>query len=229
MDPVEILMPPGTRNIVFLGEAGCGKSEIAVNLALRMAAENRGDIHFFDMDMTKPLFRSRDAADLLERTGVQMHFERQFMDAPTLTGGVRPLLADQQCWTILDAGGDYIGARSVGGFSALLNQAHTTVCYVVNPYRPWSLDLEHIDKVLSQILQVSHVRLEKLTFIGNPNLGVRTTADDVMAGIRQIQKTVGSVVRIPLFCANEKLCSALPAELPLMPMTLRLSYEWDAV
>ena len=52
---------PELNSVVFLGEAGCGKSEIAVNLALRLAAGER-PVHFFDLDMTKPLFRSRDAA-----------------------------------------------------------------------------------------------------------------------------------------------------------------------
>ena len=32
---------PEARKLVFLGEAGCGKSEIAVQLALELAAQGR--------------------------------------------------------------------------------------------------------------------------------------------------------------------------------------------
>ena len=59
---------PAQRVTIFLGEAGCGKSELAVQWALT-AAECRRDVHFFDLDQTKPLLRSRDAAELLEGAG----------------------------------------------------------------------------------------------------------------------------------------------------------------
>ena len=84
-------------NYIFLGEAGCGKSEIAVNLALKLAAQGKRPVHFFDMDMTKPLFRARDAARLLTDAGVTVHFEEQFIDAPTLVGGPAVLLRDAGC------------------------------------------------------------------------------------------------------------------------------------
>lgn len=51
---------PAGRAAVFLGEAGCGKSELAVHLALSLAGKGR-EVHFFDLDQTKPLMRSRDA------------------------------------------------------------------------------------------------------------------------------------------------------------------------
>ena len=70
---------PAQRVTVFLGEAGCGKSELAVQWALT-AAERRRDVHFFDLDQTKPLLRSRDAAALLEGAGVTVHFEQQCAD-----------------------------------------------------------------------------------------------------------------------------------------------------
>lgn len=212
--------------MVFLGEAGCGKSEIAVNLALHLAAREDKPVHFYDLDMTQPLFRSRDAAELLEASGVQVHFEQQFMDAPTLPGGVRKLLLDTSCYTILDVGGDYIGARAIGGYAGILNREETAVCYVVNPYRPWSMDMTHIDGVLSQILNVSHVQLRKLLFIGNPNLGLHTTAEDVRVGVCRIQETLGQTVPVSLLCAKRELCGALP-EIPLLPLTLWLSYEWE--
>lgn len=61
------------NNIVFLGEAGCGKSELAVHLALELARQVR-EVHFFDLDQTKPLMRSRDAEGLLEKAGVTSTF-----------------------------------------------------------------------------------------------------------------------------------------------------------
>ena len=47
-------------NFVFFGEAGCGKSEIAVNLALALAAAGERPVRFFDLDMS----RFRDVIDI---------------------------------------------------------------------------------------------------------------------------------------------------------------------
>lgn len=38
---------PEEKNLVFIGEAGSGKTETAVNLALRMAREGGRRVHFF--------------------------------------------------------------------------------------------------------------------------------------------------------------------------------------
>ena len=109
---------PAQRVTVFLGEAGCGKSELAVQWALT-AAERRRDVHFFDLDQTKPLLRSRDAAALLEGAGVTVHFEQQCADAPTQVGGLVPLLLDKSKSVILDVGGNDTGARLIGGYACL--------------------------------------------------------------------------------------------------------------
>ena len=41
---------------------------------------------------------------------------------------------------------------SLGGYAPLLNRDGTTVYYVINPFRPWSATLEHIDQVLGETL-----------------------------------------------------------------------------
>ena len=138
--------------------------------------------------MTKPLFRSRDRREALEALGVEVHYEAQFMDAPTLTGGVRQRLNDPHCCAVLDVGGDYIGARSIGGYAPLLNRDGTTVYYVINPFRPWSATLEHIDQVLGETLGVSHVELARLRLVGNPNLGPETTPADIDACAEALQR-----------------------------------------
>ena len=71
-------VPEQAHSFAFLVEAGCGKSELAINLALSLAAQGERPVHFFDLDMTKPLFRSRDQGAFLEANGVTVHFEEQF-------------------------------------------------------------------------------------------------------------------------------------------------------
>ena len=196
---------PEATNFVFIGEAGSGKSELALNLAWRLQERKERPVHFFDLDMTKPLFRSRDICEQLESAGISVHFEEQFMDAPTLTGGVTQLLRNSAVYTVLDVGGDYIGARSIGGYAALLNRPDTAVYYVINPYRPWSMTLEHIDKVLGETLGVSHIQLDCLQLVGNPNLGPDTTADDILSGEQMLVELVGPYKPINFLCVADAL------------------------
>lgn len=224
-----LFLREGTRNFVFIGEAGCGKSEIALNLAVRLAEAGEQPVHFFDLDMTKPLFRSRDQSAMLEEKGMTVHFEEQFYDAPTVTGGTMRLLKDDSVFTVLDVGGDYIGARAIGGYAPLLNSPQTSVFYVINPFRPWSMDIDHIDKILGETLGVSHIRLDRLTLLGNPNLGPATEETDVLSGARQLEKTVGPYMPVSLYSVRRPLYDGVRKALnaPVFPIDLYLTYEWE--
>lgn len=226
METVIYPLPEGARSFVFIGEAGCGKSELAVNLACRLA-EDEAPVHLFDLDMTKPLFRTRDLGETLARAGVELHYEEQFMDAPTVSGGVMRLLREQGARTVLDVGGDYIGARSIGGYAPLLNRPETAVYYVVNPYRPWSGTLERLDQVLTDILAVSHLRFENLLLAANPNLGEGTTAEDVLDGVRQLETLLEGHWPIRFVGVEESLLplsERLPY--PVFPIRRYLTYPW---
>lgn len=220
---------PEKSNYLFLGEAGCGKSELAVNLALALAAERKKPVHFFDLDMTKPLFRSRDVSGLLRSAGVTVHFQEQFMDAPTQVGGMNPLLRDASCYTVLDVGGDYIGASAAGIYAPQLRGGDTMAYYVVNPYRPWSTDLEHIDGVLSQVLGAARLPLQRLSFVGNPNLGVYTTAEELHQGFVRLKETLGQCAAVAFGCVWDALWPQEEDGLPLVPLHLYLTYPWEAV
>lgn len=207
-------------NTVFLGEAGCGKSELAVHLALELASQGR-EVHFFDLDQTKPLMRSRDAESLLEAAGVTVHFQQQTADAPTQTGGLIPLLLDEGKTVILDVGGNDTGAKLIGGYAHLLKTAD--VWFVVNPYRPWSATTEHIDGTLSAILRASRLKLPR--FLLNPNLGQDTTLAEYLDGIRQGLEMLRPYVTVEAAAVPAPLYAQAKGEtpLPLIPITSHIS------
>ena len=219
----------GETNYVFLGEAGCGKSEIAVNLALALAERGDKEVHFFDLDMTKPLFRSREMAQPLAEKGIVVHFEEQFMDAPTTVGGPEVYLRRDDCYTVLDVGGDYIGARSVGQYAPLFRLPDTAVYYILNPYRPWSDTVDRIDVVLSDILTVTHLTLDDLHLIGNPNLGPGTSMKDFLAGRQMLEDTVSPYKALDFYCAENAVADGAAGLIPepVMGLELFITYPWN--
>lgn len=216
------------KNFVFVGEAGSGKSEIAINFARYLQELGQKKVHFFDLDMTKPLFRSRDIKTKMEAMGIVFHYEEQFMDAPTLTGGVIRLLKDEDCLVVMDVGGDSIGARSIGGFASAVSQTNTCVYYVLNVYRPWSYDIDHIDHTLGSILGVSHIELGQIHFINNPNTGHTTTAEEFLTGSRKMHKMVSPYQPIDFSCIREDLYEEVKNihTGQVLPIRLYLTYPW---
>lgn len=215
-------------NFVFVGEAGSGKSEIAINFAKWLVELREKPVHFFDMDMTKPLFRSRDVRERMEEMGIIFHHEEQFMDAPTIVGGVNRLLRDEDAYVVMDVGGDHIGARSIGGYAPKLNKDNTIVYYVLNAYRPWSYDIDHIDYTLAQILGVSHIQLGQLHMINNPNNGITTTEKEFIEGCAKMSEMVSPYIAVDFACAKEDIYEAVKdkADVPVFPVHLYLTYPW---
>lgn len=216
------------KNFVFVGEAGSGKSEIAINFAMGLSKLSEKKVHFFDMDQTKPLFRSRDVRDQLIAEGIEFHYQEQFFDAPTTPGGVRELLANEEAIVILDVGGDHIGSRLIGAFAPFLNRPNTQNFFVINGYRPWSKNLITIDGTMARVLGMARIQLENVSIMSNPNLGVTTTAEEVLSGHERVAEMISEYFSVDYLCALESLCPEIEGrtEIPLIPVRLYLTYEW---
>lgn len=214
------------KNFVFIGEAGSGKSELAINFALKMGEVADKPVHLFDMDQTKPLFRSRDVTDLMEEEGIVVHSQKQLLDAPTLVPGVVENLTDPDTYVILDIGGNATGARMIGQFSKYLNDEDTHVFFVINTYRPWSKDAMNINETLYSISKVS--RIKHVNIISNPNLGIETTAEDVVEGNNKLKEIIAGSVPIDYVCCLTELYDDVKdkVEEPLIPVDIFIVYPW---
>lgn len=215
------------KNFVLLGEAGSGKSEIALNLAAVLTQRRNQQVHFFDLDQTKPLFRARDVCAHPSQRQVRHHFQEQFYDAPTQVGGLIPLLLDPEACVVMDVGGNEIGARLVGGYAQCLNQENTAVWYVVNPYRPWNESVEQIDATMSSILRAARIR--RFHIVCNPNLGCETTPQDVLRGLEDARRLIEPYMPIGLVCCAAPLWDAVHSEcrLPLFSLQLHLDHPCE--
>lgn len=213
------------KNFVFIGEAGSGKTEVSLNLAVAMAQRTDKEVHFFDMDQTKPLFRARDSADILEQEGVIFHFQSQHLDAPTVAPGVIEHLIDENSVVLMDIGGGSYGSHMIGQFSHILNRDNTEVLYLVNPYRPWSNNRDNINDTMFRVL--STARLEKPKLIANPNLGKMTELQDVFAGYKRMNEIFPDKAA-EFICVLDKFSEAVSEkiDIPIFGIRLNTLPEW---
>lgn len=218
----------GRRIAAFLGGAGSGKTEIALNFALGLRGETTRRIHFFDMDQTKPLFRARDAAALLTDAGVTFHSntDTSIEDVAAIAPGVISAFSEEDSYVILDVGGNEQGARVIGQFFERLNRSDSAVFLPVNPYRPWAGEPEELRETIEKITRAA--RCDCVQIISNPNFCAETSAEDVLAGNEKLKELLGGDYEISFVTVSEPLCEALEGRLTerLIPIQIRILYPW---
>lgn len=213
------------KNFIFIGEAGSGKSEIVLNVAHMLAEQTGKKVDLFDLDQTKPLFRSRDLKEAFAKDGVTIHFQEQLLDAPSAVGGVATSLMGDG-YTLLDIGGGHSAARMAGGYCHLLAKEDSVPVYVINSYRPWTKSLEAIDGTMSHILKST--RLDHIYILGNPNLGYATDVNEFMNGLDKLDELLDGITTVNSACVRSDIYEEAQARTDkfLLPMELYLTYEW---
>ena len=218
----------GRRIAAFLGGAGSGKTEIALNFALGLRRETERPIVFFDMDQTKPLFRARDAADALTAAGIEFrsNTDASIEDVAAIAPGVISALEDEKNYVILDVGGNEQGARVIGQFFARLSRDDCVMFLPINPYRPWSGSVEELRETVDGICRAA--RCEAVRIVSNPNFCAETTTEDVIEGNERLKEMLGETRTISFLCAEENLCAALEGKVPerLIPIRIQIRYPW---
>lgn len=170
--------------VILTGAYGSGKTELAVNLAVGHARASDGRTVLVDLDITKPMFRSRDLADELARAGVEVvsgaaGFE--FADVPTISPAIYGAIEDRSAQVFMDVAGDERGARVLGRFAAALAARGYSMLYVINTNRPFCDSVEAIAASMKAVEAAS--RLSVTGVVANSNTGAESTSEDVAYGL----------------------------------------------
>lgn len=167
------------RISIVTGHYGCGKTNLAVNLALDRRAAGR-PVALVDLDLVNPYFRSADFKKLLQKKGVELIspvYANTNADIPALTGRLQGLL-HQDCDIILDVGGDDAGAAALGCYSASLRETGAfDLFYVVNFFRYLTRTPQECLNILADIERAA--RLEATGIVNCSHLMDGTTAQTV--------------------------------------------------
>ena len=213
------------KNFVFIGEAGSGKSELVLNIALKLAKQSGRQVDLFDLDQTKPLYRSRDLQEDFASKGVNIIYQDQYLDAPVMVGGVRVSLVSDN-YTLLDIGGGHQAAKFAGAYADLLSKDDSVPVYIINPYRPWTKSVDAIDGTMRHIL--GSMRLDHIYILANPNLGYATTVSEFMDGLNKVDELLDGFTVVNSACVRRDIYDEVSklTDKSLIPVDLFLTYSW---
>ena len=169
------------RIVLLSGHYGSGKTNIAVNLALRMKSLQK-KVAIADIDIVNPYFRTKDSQEELERAGIRLicsEFASSNIDLPALPQDVYAVIDDREWNAVVDVGGDDRGALALGRWrDAILAEDNYEMLFVINRFRPLTSDAASTVEVMREIEVASGMPFTGI--VNNSNLGDDTTAEDVL-------------------------------------------------
>ncbi len=216
---------------IIIGHYGSGKTEFAVNYAVK-AAELGLKVAIADLDVVNVYFRSREKADMLEQKGIKVisgalgHGAN--LDLPMIAASVVGPLQDESFdAAILDIGGDSVGARVLARYKDELVDGNYDLLFVFNANREQTSTAEgaifHIQSIQNQ------TGLKVTGLVNNTHLLRETSVEDVLRG-QEIIRSVSEQMNIPVRYTStiEEVAKQLPEDTmgEIFPINMYMREEW---
>ena len=213
------------RLTLFAGHYGSGKTNIAVNYALHLAAEGK-KVCIADLDIVNPYFRTADSAKELAGAGVELispQFANTNVDMPALPAEAYRLVEDKSAYGIMDIGGDDRGAYALGRYVPFMKEeGNYRMAFVANCYRPLTRTPEEALEVMGEV--EAACGLQFTCIVNNSNLGTETTAQTVLDSLEFTEK-LSALSGLPVWLHTARADVARQLELTnVLPLQLQERY-----
>jgi len=176
------------RISIFTGHFGSGKTEVAVNYAMKMAEIYKKAV-IVDFDIVNPFFRTADVRKALEAKGIKVIapvYANTNVDVPSLPAEINTMFERKDYRVVFDVGGDDLGARVLSRYNEFILQDDYEMYFVINTRRPMTVDEKGIEEMIRDIEASSRLKVAKL--VNNTNLLGATTVEIISEGGRMIEK-----------------------------------------
>ena len=220
---------PEQRVVLIVGNYGSGKTEVAVNLAIRLSEQR--SVSIADLDIVNPYFRCREARSEMEGFGIRVinpEGEYQAADLPIILPELRGAVQKGDGTLIFDVGGDDVGARVLGSLADVFTARPYTMLQVLNTKRPFTDTVEGCLKIGREIEAASRLRITGL--VSNTHLLEETDTPTILEGLR-LAREVGKTAELPVsfMTANEDLRGGFDTEeagCPILWIKRRMLPPW---
>lgn len=213
------------RLTLFAGHYGSGKTNIAVNYALRLAKEGKR-VCIADLDIVNPYFRTKDSADDLREAGIDLispRFANTNVDLPALPPESYRLVQDKTSFGVMDIGGDDRGAYALGRFAdAIKAENDYRMAFVVNCYRPLTSSVDDAIEIMREIETACGIGFTCI--VNNSNIGRETTKEVFLESLEFVEElSCKSGLPIWLHTLEAGLADKV-TDMPVMPLKLQKKY-----
>ena len=192
--------------IILIGNYGSGKTEIALNMAVRAAAAGKRT-QVIDLDKINDYFRMSDHVKLLDEKNINLvspTFAGAGLTQTNMSAAVGSAFAQDWDLVVFDVGGDPAGAMSLARYHsdfAALEPGQLEVYDIVNVRRPMS---ETPEKILKLMADMEGFARQKVTgFVHNSNLQAWASAQDLRDGY-PVVKAASEMSGIPVVYTSGK-------------------------
>ena len=217
------------RVTVFAGHYGSGKTNIAVNYALKIS-ETKKSVSIADLDIVNPYFRTKDSAKMLEKSGIRLissEYANTNVDTPALPAEIYSVFSDKSVHAVLDVGGDDRGALALGRYVPyMLEENDYEMLFVINKYRFLTADTASTVEVMREIEAAAGLKFTGI--VNNSNIGEETTAQAVLDSLEyanEVSKITN--LEIKMTTVKKELFKELETKINnLQPLELFVRQSW---
>lgn len=217
--------------VIFVGNFGSGKTEVAVNFCLYMKQNSSDEFAIVDLDIVNPYFRSREARKSLEEKGIEVvspKADEHYADTPIISPRIKAAIQDGSKRLILDVGGDDLGAKVLSSMYDALGEKSYELLLVLNANRPFTGDEKGCISIIKKIEASS--RLKVTGIVSNTHLIDETTEDTVNKGYKlskAVAKKLG--ISVQFVCVDVSLRGKINENNypPILPISRLMLKPWE--
>ncbi len=215
---------------IFTGHFGSGKTEVALNFALKNAKEGK-EVVIIDLDIVNPYFRTADAAEILKKYNIRLiasEFANSNLDMPTVAPEVMSVFYKPDSVIVFDVGGDEDGAFALGQYKRFFDKENYNMYLVANTKRPMTTKASELYDMAKVIEKAS--RLEFTGIVNNTNLGWATDEDTLLSDYEEfikLQEMLG--INVVMHSGVDKALRKLPESMKdlAFPMEIIINMPWQ--
>lgn len=211
------------RITLFAGHYGSGKTNIAVNYALKLKKTGQ-DVVIADLDIVNPYFRTKDSSNELSAAGIELispEFANSNVDLPALPASLYGVVQNKNRLAVLDIGGDDRGAYALGRYAPyILEEGDYEMVFVANFMRPLTQTAEQALEVMREIEAAG--RIPFTAIVNNTNLGNLTDAETVLNSCEEACR-LSELSGLPILFTSAEKSVADKLE-NAFPLTLQKKY-----